>query len=61
MTPAIALVPNILFLAPIPIATIAVALVSWRALYSRSQASHLPEVSACLLFPMSGLPTAFTR
>jgi cytochrome d ubiquinol oxidase subunit II len=41
MNPAIALrwfvVPNILFLAPIPIATIAVALLTWRALSSRSE------------------------
>jgi cytochrome d ubiquinol oxidase subunit II len=41
MNPAIAsrwfAIPNILLLAPIPIATIAVALLTWRALHSRSE------------------------
>ena len=43
--------PNILFLAPVPIATAAVALVTWRALASRAEI--LPFVGAIGLFVLS--------
>ena len=43
--------PNILFLAPVPIATGAVALVTWRALASRAEI--LPFVGAIGLFVLS--------
>jgi cytochrome d ubiquinol oxidase subunit II len=43
--------PNILFLAPVPIATAAIALVTWRALGSRAEI--LPFVGAVGLFVLS--------
>jgi cytochrome d ubiquinol oxidase subunit II len=43
--------PNILFLAPVPIATAAVALVTWRALADRAEV--LPFVGAIGLFVLS--------
>jgi cytochrome d ubiquinol oxidase subunit II len=43
--------PNILFLAPVPIATAAVAFVTWRALVSRAEI--LPFVGAIGLFVLS--------
>jgi cytochrome d ubiquinol oxidase subunit II len=55
MDPAIAkrwfVFPNILFLAPVPIATAAAALVTWRALHSRSEV--LPFVGGVCLFMLS--------
>jgi len=44
--------PNILLLAPVPIATAAVALVTWRAL-GNSQAQVLPFAGAIVLFVLS--------
>jgi cytochrome bd ubiquinol oxidase subunit II len=55
MSPAIAsrwfVFPNILFLAPVPIATAAAALLTWRALDSRSEV--LPFVGGIALFVLS--------
>jgi cytochrome bd ubiquinol oxidase subunit II len=55
MNPAIAsrwfVFPNILFLAPVPIATAAVALLTWRALHNRSEV--LPFVGGIGLFVLS--------
>jgi cytochrome bd ubiquinol oxidase subunit II len=55
MSPAIALrwfvFPNVLFLAPVPVATAAVALLIWRALRSRSEI--LPFVGGVALFVLS--------
>jgi cytochrome bd ubiquinol oxidase subunit II len=55
MSPAIAsrwfVFPNILFLAPVPIATAAAALLTWRALHSRSEV--LPFVGGIGLFVLS--------
>jgi cytochrome bd ubiquinol oxidase subunit II len=55
MDPAIAarwfVFPNILFLAPVPIATAAAALVTWRALHSRSEV--LPFIGGVCLFVLS--------
>ena len=55
MNPAIAsrwfVFPNILFLAPVPIATAVVALVTWRALHGRSEI--LPFVGGIGLFVLS--------
>ena len=50
--------PNILILAPVPIATAAVALVTWRALGSRAQA--LPFAGAIGLFVLSYLGIAIS-
>jgi cytochrome bd ubiquinol oxidase subunit II len=54
-SPAIALrwfvFPNVLFLAPVPVATAAVALLIWRALRSRSEI--LPFVGGVALFVLS--------
>jgi len=51
--------PNILLLAPVPIATAAVALVTWRAL-GNSQAQVLPFAGAILLFVLSYLGIAIS-
>jgi cytochrome bd ubiquinol oxidase subunit II len=55
MNPAIAsrwfVFPNMLFLAPVPVATAAVALVTWRALYGRSEI--LPFIGGIGLFVLS--------
>ena len=55
MSPAIAArwfaFPNIVFLAPVPIATAAVAVTTWRALYGRSEI--LPFVGGIGLFVLS--------
>jgi cytochrome bd ubiquinol oxidase subunit II len=55
MNPAIAsrwfVFPNMLFLAPVPIATAAVAVTTWRALYGRSEI--LPFVGGICLFMLS--------
>lgn len=55
MNPAIAsrwfVFPNMLFLAPVPIATAAVAVTTWRALYGRSEI--LPFVGGICLFTLS--------
>jgi cytochrome d ubiquinol oxidase subunit II len=55
MNPAIAsrwfVLPNMLFLAPVPIATLVVALVAWRALHGRSEI--LPFMGAIGLFVLS--------
>jgi len=55
MTPAIAsrwfTFPNVIYLAPVPIATIAVALLTWHALGSRAEV--LPFVGAIGLFILS--------
>ena len=55
MSPAIAsrwfVFPNMLFLAPVPIATAAAALLTWRALHSRSEV--LPFVGGIVLFALS--------
>ncbi len=55
MNPAIAsrwfVFPNMLFLAPVPIATAAVAVATWRALYGRSEI--LPFVGGICLFMLS--------
>ena len=61
MNPAIAsrwfAFPNIIFLAPVPIATVAVALLTWRALDSRFEV--LPFVGGISLYPMI-VPHHFT-
>jgi cytochrome d ubiquinol oxidase subunit II len=55
MNPAIAsrwfVFPNMLFLAPVPIATAAAAILTWRALHSRSEV--LPFVGGIVLFALS--------
>ena len=55
MSPAIAarwfVFPNILFLAPVPVATAAAALFTWRALHNRSEV--LPFVGGIALFVLS--------
>ena len=62
MTPAIAsrwfAFPNIIFLAPIPIATVAVALLTWHALGSRSEV--LPFVGGIGLFILSYIGIAIS-
>src|SRR4051794_19751192 len=62
MNPAIAsrwfTIPNILFLAPIPIATIAVSLLTWRALHNRSEV--LPFAGGIGLFALSFLGIAIS-
>jgi cytochrome d ubiquinol oxidase subunit II len=62
MTPAIAsrwfAFPNIIFLAPVPIATIAVALLTWHALGSRAEV--LPFVGGIGLFILSYLGIAIS-
>jgi cytochrome bd ubiquinol oxidase subunit II len=50
--------PNIVLLAPVPIATLAVALVTWRALGGRSQS--LPFIGAIGLFVLSYLGIAIS-
>ena len=50
--------PNILILAPVPIATAAVALVTWRALDSRAQV--LPFAGAIGLFVLSYIGIAIS-
>ena len=50
--------PNILILAPVPIATAATALVTWRALGSRAEA--VPFAGAVLLFVLSFIGIAIS-
>jgi cytochrome d ubiquinol oxidase subunit II len=50
--------PNTILLAPVPIATVAVAIVTWRALGARSQV--LPFVGATGLFALSYLGMAIS-
>jgi cytochrome d ubiquinol oxidase subunit II len=62
MNPAIAsrwfAFPNIIFLAPVPIATVATALLTWRALDSRSEV--LPFVGGIGLFVLSYIGIAIS-
>ena len=53
--------PNILILAPVPIATAAVALVTWRALDSRAQVLPFAGAIGSLSCRISASPSVSTR